>query len=42
MQEMQAKLHSMGKCPMGFTWLKEKGGWRCAGGAHFVADSELA
>lgn len=42
MQQMQAKLHGTGKCPLGYTWLKEKGGWRCAGGSHFVSESDLA
>ncbi|TYZ68458.1 hypothetical protein PybrP1_004317 [[Pythium] brassicae (nom. inval.)] len=37
----QKKLQRIGKCPMGFAWLQVGGGWRCAGGSHFVSDAEL-
>jgi SpoVK/Ycf46/Vps4 family AAA+-type ATPase len=39
--QAQAKLRYMGVCPVGFRWIKQAGGYRCAGGAHFVTDSQL-
>ncbi|OCL11002.1 P-loop containing nucleoside triphosphate hydrolase protein [Glonium stellatum] len=40
-EQIQKKLRSMGRCVMGYIWNKADGGWRCEGGTHFVADSEL-
>jgi hypothetical protein len=37
----QQKLKTMGVCCMGFRWIKQSGGYRCAGGSHFVSDQEL-
>jgi hypothetical protein len=37
----QAKLRQMGVCVQGFQWIKQAGGYRCAGGAHFIHDSQL-
>lgn len=37
----QEKIRLMGKCPMDFDWIKCSGGYRCAGGSHFVSDSEV-
>lgn len=37
----QEKLRRLSKCPMGYVWLQVGGGWRCAGGSHFVSDAEL-
>lgn len=37
----QVKLRQMGVCPMGFRWIKQGGGYRCAGASHFVTDAEL-
>jgi len=42
-KEMQAqkKLKQLGVCIMGFRWIKQAGGYRCAGGSHFVTDAQL-
>ncbi|KAJ7241901.1 P-loop containing nucleoside triphosphate hydrolase protein [Mycena haematopus] len=37
----QAALRSMGVCEAGFRWIKQSGGYRCAGGFHFVTDAQL-
>ncbi|KAJ5823469.1 hypothetical protein N7447_005809 [Penicillium robsamsonii] len=40
-QANQTKLRSMGLCVAGFQWIKQSGGYRCAGGFHWVSDAEL-
>ena len=40
-QEIRRRLHRSGRCPMGYRWVKQSGGWRCEGGSHFVNDSQL-
>ena len=40
-QEAQKKLREMGVCPVGFPWIKQAGGYRCAGGSHWVGDGQL-
>jgi Skp family chaperone for outer membrane proteins len=37
----QQALQRMGVCVAGFQWIKQAGGYRCAGGSHFVSDSQL-
>lgn len=37
----QEKLRQMGVCCAGFQWIKQHSGYRCAGGSHFVSDSQL-
>ena len=37
----QTKLRYMGVCVAGFRWIKQGGGYRCAGGSHWVSDSQL-
>ena len=39
--KIQFKIKQLGRCPMGFEWIHEGGGWRCAGGSHFCSDQEL-
>ncbi|KAI1106987.1 P-loop containing nucleoside triphosphate hydrolase protein [Jackrogersella minutella] len=40
-QAVQAKLQRSGRCPVGFEWIPQDGGYRCAGGSHFVANGQL-
>jgi hypothetical protein len=40
-QAVIAKLRSIGTCEMGFAWLVANGGFRCAGGSHFVTFGQL-
>ncbi len=40
-KRIQDKIKHMGKCPMDFEWIKEDGGYRCAGGSHYLTDAEL-
>ena len=37
----QSRLQQMGVCVAGFRWIKQDGGYRCAGGTHWVSDSQL-
>ena len=37
-----AKLQKHSGCDQGFEWKKESGGWRCAGGGHFISDAQFA
>ncbi|KAL1962658.1 hypothetical protein VTN77DRAFT_9292 [Rasamsonia byssochlamydoides] len=41
-RKAQKRLQEMGVCCQGFRWIKQKNGYRCAGGSHFVSDAELA
>ncbi|KAF2471116.1 P-loop containing nucleoside triphosphate hydrolase protein [Lindgomyces ingoldianus] len=38
---VQRKLRNLGVCVQGFRWIKQAGGYRCAGGAHFVTNAQL-
>ena len=40
-QWAQEKLRQMGVCVAGYRWVKQQGGYRCAGGSHFVGDNQL-
>ncbi|KAK4611584.1 NFX1-type zinc finger-containing protein 1 [Fulvia fulva] len=37
----QKKLEQMGCCPVGYQWIKQQGGWRCAGGSHWMDDGAV-
>jgi hypothetical protein len=39
--QAQKKLRNMGVCPVGFRWIKQGTGYRCAGGSHFVSMAAL-
>ncbi|GAX74368.1 hypothetical protein CEUSTIGMA_g1817.t1 [Chlamydomonas eustigma] len=39
--KIQQKIKQMGVCPMGYSWLKQGHGWRCAGGSHYLSDAQL-
>lgn len=41
-EETRGRLQAMGACPNGFGWLRVEGGFRCAGGFHFVRDDQLS
>jgi hypothetical protein len=40
-QFVQARLQRVGNCVAGFQWIKMAGGYRCAGGSHFVPDAKI-
>lgn len=33
-------LRKMGKCPLGYAWVRDGEGYRCTGGSHFVTNEE--
>ena len=39
--QAQAKLQSLGVCVAGYRWIKQSNGYRCAGGTHFVTNTQL-
>ena len=42
-RENQRKLQNLGVCVAGYDWIREpgSGGYRCAGGSHFVRKEDL-
>ena len=40
-KKVQTKLRVLGLCPMSFHWIKQQGGYRCAGGSHWISDYEV-
>ena len=40
-EQVQVKLREMGVCCMGYQWIKQGDGYRCAGGSHFVGNGQL-
>ncbi|KIY50066.1 P-loop containing nucleoside triphosphate hydrolase protein [Fistulina hepatica ATCC 64428] len=39
--KVQTRLRSMGVCPVGYRWIKQASGYRCAGGSHYISNAEL-
>ena len=39
--ERQKKLKVLGLCPMGYQWIKQASGYRCAGGSHTLSDASI-
>lgn len=39
--EVQKKLRNMRVYCQGFAWIKQTGGYRCAGGSHFISDDAI-
>lgn len=39
--KVEQKLREMGVCVAGYKWIRSGSGYRCAGGSHFVSDSQL-
>jgi hypothetical protein len=40
-ERIQQKLMNLGVCGQNYPWIKQSSGYRCAGGSHFISDSEL-
>ncbi|EFQ25846.1 ATPase [Colletotrichum graminicola] len=40
-EEQRKKAAMMGRCPVGYHWIKQAQGFRCAGGSHFISDEQL-
>jgi len=40
-EQVQMKLRHMGLCVAGYQWIQIGGGYRCAGGTHFVSNAQL-
>lgn len=38
----QQMLMRMGCCPVGYQWVKQANGYRCAGGSHWIDDGQVA
>lgn len=40
-EQIQRKLKDLRVCVAGFDWIEQEGGYRCAGGMHFMSHSEI-
>ncbi|KAK5630234.1 hypothetical protein RRF57_005949 [Xylaria bambusicola] len=38
---IQQKIRDMGVCPVGYRWIREGAGYRCAGGTHYLSNHQL-
>ncbi|KAI0434472.1 P-loop containing nucleoside triphosphate hydrolase protein [Xylaria sp. FL1042] len=38
---VQKKIRDMGVCPVGYRWINVGGGYRCAGGSHYLSNGQL-
>ncbi|KAF9871866.1 hypothetical protein CkaCkLH20_10800 [Colletotrichum karsti] len=41
-EQERKKAAMMGKCPVGYEWIKQADGFRCAGGSHFISNDQIA
>jgi hypothetical protein len=41
-ERRRVKQRLRGRCPAGFDWYRQGGGWRCHGGSHWVSDADLS
>jgi hypothetical protein len=39
--DRQKKLKVLGPCPMGYQWIKQASGYRCAGGSHTLSNASI-
>ncbi|KAI1379383.1 P-loop containing nucleoside triphosphate hydrolase protein [Hypoxylon crocopeplum] len=39
--EIKTRLKKMGRCPVGYEWIPQGDGYRCAGGSHFLSNQQL-
>ncbi|XDG04538.1 hypothetical protein ABKA04_004153 [Annulohypoxylon sp. FPYF3050] len=40
-ERVQEALAKMDRCVVGYVWIRQAGGYRCAGGSHYVSDAEV-
>lgn len=40
-RQVQSHLRTIGVCCMGYQWIRQASGYRCAGGSHYVSNAQL-
>ncbi|KXT13193.1 hypothetical protein AC579_7905 [Pseudocercospora musae] len=40
-KKAQEALARSGRCPVGYAWIQQSGGYRCAGGSHWLEDAQV-